>query len=73
MDRDHFLAGFVGVSFLVSLTLVGAYFILSGIFLCQSPSCSSGIWTGLFLVLAGILVFLFSLSGGYDTRYYLKR
>ena len=68
---DKLLAGFVGLTFLVALALVGSYLIFSSLFFCRGLSCTGSIWTGLFLVVAGLLIFTFSLFGKYDTSSYL--
>lgn len=70
---DKILAGFVGMTFLIVLGLVGAYLIFSSLFICGGQSCSSAAWSGLFLVAAGLLTFIICLLGHYDTRYYLDR
>ena len=67
---DKLLAGFVGLSFLIALGVAGLYLVFTGIFYCSAASCAGGIWNGLLLVMAGLLIFTFSLFGRYDTRYY---
>ncbi len=67
---DKLLAGFVGLSFLIALGLSGLYLVFTSVFYCQAVSCSGSIWNGLLLVMAGLLIFTFSLFGRYDTRFY---
>lgn len=67
------LAGFVGLSFLTALSLMGLYLIFTSLFVCKAVSCAGSIWTGLFLVTAGLLIFIFSIFGRYDTKYYLGK
>lgn len=71
--KDKLLAGFVGMSFLISLTLVGIYLIFTNLFFCKSSGCISTIWTGMFLIAAGLLIFIITIFGRYDTRYYIKQ
>ena len=68
---DKLLAGFVGLSFLIALGLIGIYLIFTSLFVCNAVSCTGSIWTGLFLVAAGLLIFIFSIFGRYDTSSYL--
>lgn len=70
---DKILAGFVGMTFLIVLGLLGIYLILSSLFVCVGQACGSDAWTGLFLLAAGLLTFIICLLGHYDTRYYLGR
>jgi len=70
---EKLLAGFVGLSFLIALSLIGVYLIFTSLFVCNGVSCAGSIWTGLFLVTTGLLIFIFSIFGRYDTKYYLGK